>query len=127
MIDYTYPTNISINALLSNKYANKSGSTETDNWTIGFNKNAVTSIWVGYDDNKELDSKDYKYVKKIWANTMESYLKDKDNTWYKKPNNVIGVLVNPITGELSIEKDDKKKILYYINGSEPLSNTILLE
>lgn len=127
MIDYAYPTNISINALLSNKYANKSGSTETDNWTIGFNKNAVTSIWVGYDDNKKLESKDYKYVKKIWANTMESYLKDKDNTWYKKPNNVIGVLVNPITGQLSIEKDEKKKILYYINGSEPLSNVISLE
>ena len=127
MIDYTYPTNISINALLSNKYANKSGSTDTDNWTIGFNKNVVTSIWVGYDDNKKLESKDYKYVKKIWANTMESYLKDKDNTWYTKPNNVVGVLVNPISGELSTEKDDKKKILYYINGSQPLSKTILLE
>jgi len=127
MIDYAYPTNISINALLSNKYANKSGSTDTDNWTIGFNKNVVTSVWVGYDNNKKLESKDYKYVKKIWANTMESYLKDKDNTWYKKPNNVIGVLVNPISGQISIEKDEKKKILYYINGSEPLPNTISLE
>jgi len=127
MIDYAYPTNISINALLSNKYANKSGSTDTDNWTIGFNKNVVTSVWVGYDNNKKLESKDYKYVKKIWANTMESYLKDKDNTWYAKPNNVIGVLVNPISGQISIEKDEKKKILYYINGSEPLPNTISLE
>lgn len=126
MIDYAYPTNISINALLSHKYANKSGSTETDNWTIGFNKNIVTSVWVGYDDNKKLESKDYKYVKKIWATTMEKYLQDKDNTWYRKPNNVIGVLVNPITGKISTEKDDKKKILYYINGSEPL-NTITLK
>ena len=121
LIDYAYPTNISINALLSNKYAIKSGSTKTDNWVIGFNKNVVTSVWVGYDDNKDLETPDYKYVKKIWANTMEKYLKDKDNTWYLKPNNVVGVFVDPITGELANEKTKKRKIFYYIDGTEPMN------
>ena len=119
MIDYSYPTNISIKALLSNKYAIKSGSTDTDNWVIGFNKNAVMSIWVGYDDNSDLLSSDYKYIKKIWANTMEKYLKDKDNTWYSKPNDVVGVIVDPITGELPNENTKKKKIFYYLIGTEP--------
>ena len=119
LIDYAYPTNISIKALLSNKYAIKSGSTSTDNWVIGFNKNAVMSIWVGYDDNSELNSSDYKYVKKIWASSMEGYLKDKDNTWYEKPDNVVGVFVNPITGELADEATKKRKIFYYIEGTEP--------
>lgn len=119
LIDYAYPTNISINALLSNKYAIKSGSTSTDNWVIGFNKNVVTSVWVGYDDNTPLQSGDYKYVKKIWANTMEKYLKDKDNTWYEKPSNVVGVFVNPITGELANETTKKRKIFYYVKGTEP--------
>jgi membrane carboxypeptidase/penicillin-binding protein len=119
MIDYTYPTNISIKALLSNKYAIKSGSTSTDNWVIGFNKNVVTSIWVGNDDNSPITGNDYKYVKKIWANTMEKYLKDKDNTWYTKPDNIVGVFVNPITGELANESLKKRKIFYYIKGTEP--------
>ena len=119
LIDYAYPTNISIKALLSNKYAIKSGSTNTDNWIIGYNKNIVTSIWVGNDDNSDLIKDDYKYIKKIWANTMESYLKNKDNTWYEKPNNVIGVLTDPITGEIANEKTKKRKILYYIKGTEP--------
>ena len=119
MIDYAYPTNISIRALLSNKYAIKSGSTDTDNWVIGFNKNAVMSIWVGYDDNTNLKNDDYKYVKKIWANTMETYLKDKDNTWYDKPEMVVGVFVDPITGELATKDTKKKKIFYYIAGTEP--------
>ena len=123
MVDYAYPTNISIRALLSNKYAIKSGSTDTDNWVIGFNKNAVMSIWVGYDDNTNLIDNDYKYIKKIWANTMETYLKDKDNTWYDKPENIVGVLVDPITGSLSNEKTKKKKIFYYLIGTEP-SNTL---
>ena len=119
MIDYTYPTNISINALLSNKYAVKSGSTSTDNWMIGYNQNVVTSIWVGYDDNREMMTNDYKYVKKIWANTMEGYLKDKDNTWYSKPNNVVGVLVDPISGEIDEKSTKKRKVFYYISGTEP--------
>ena len=119
LIDYSYPTNISIKALLSNKYAIKSGSTSTDNWVIGFNKNVVTSIWVGNDDNSDLQSTDYKYVKKIWANTMEAYLKDKDNTWYTKPSSVVGVFVDPITGCLANEKTKKRKIFYYIEGTEP--------
>ena len=119
MVDYAYPTNISIRALLSNKYAIKSGSTDTDNWMIGFNKNAVMSIWVGNDDNTNLMTNDYKYIKKIWANTMETYLKGKDNTWYTKPNDIVGVFVDPITGKLADKKTKKKKIFYYLLGTEP--------
>ena len=127
MIDYSYPTNISINALLSNKYAVKSGSTSTDNWMIGFNKNIVTSIWIGYDDSKEMSGNDYKYAKKIWANTMEGYLKDKDNTWYTKPNNVIGVLVNPISGKPVKNNSTQKRILYYLKGTEPTGDEIVFD
>lgn len=127
MIDYSYPTNISIKALLSNKYAIKSGSTDTDNWVIGFNKNAVMSIWVGYDDNTKLLESDYKYIKKIWAKTMEEYLKDKDNTWYNKPNDVIGVFVNPITGNLANKETKKRKLFYYIIGTEPTNEEIVMK
>ncbi len=119
LIDYSYPTNISIKALLSNKYAIKSGSTNTDNWVIGFNKNVVTSIWVGNDDNSNIGGNDYKYVKKIWANTMEKYLENKDNSWYTKPNNVVGVFVDPITGTIANKNTKKRKIFYYLEGTEP--------
>ena len=121
MIDYNYPTNVSINAILANKYAVKSGSTSTDNWIIGFNKNVVTSVWIGYDDNKDLESNDYRYVKKIWAYTMEDYLKDKDNTWYNKPDNVVGVIVDPISGNIINSSNIKKKVLYYVIGTEPFN------
>ena len=127
MIDYSYPTNISIRALLSNKYAIKSGSTDTDNWVIGFNKNAVMSIWVGYDNNEPLKVNDYKYIKKIWANTMETYLKDKDNTWYSKPNDVIGVFVDPITGNIANDKTKKRKLFYYLIGTEPTNTEIVMK
>lgn len=118
-IDYNYPTLISLLPKISNKYAIKSGTTDTDVWIIGYNKNAVLAIWNGYDNNKKLDSGDNGYHKNIWIDTMEEYLKDKDNSWYELPKNVVGTLVNPVTGEISKEGDEKSKIFYFLKGTEP--------
>ena len=51
-IDYNYPTILSLAAKMSRKYAVKSGTTATDLWTIGYTPQAITSVWVGYDENK---------------------------------------------------------------------------
>ena len=76
-------------------------------------------IWTGYDDNRKIESGNGKIHKNIWINTMEGYLKDKDNSWYSIPDNVVGVLVNPITGELVNTESNKSKIFYYLKGTEP--------
>ena len=78
----------------------------------------------GYDDNKKIDSKDYSYHKNIWIDTMESYFKDKDTTWYNIPENVVGVIVNPITGLIADENDTKKEMFFYLKGTEPSSSTV---
>lgn len=121
MVDYNYPTCIGIAPKLTKKYAIKSGSTSNDSWTIGYNKDVLVGVWDGYDEGRELGSGDTKYSKNIWADTVESYLKDKETTWYSIPNNVVGVLVNPIDGGLATDKSIKKKILYFIKGTEPVT------
>ncbi len=118
-IDYNYPTALSIAAKLHHKIALKSGSTDTDSWSIGYNKDILCSVWVGYDDNRDIPLNDYKYVKSIFADSIEGYLKDKEDNWYEMPNNVVGVLTNPITGMPASESDTKKKIMYYVKGTEP--------
>ena len=118
-IGYNYPTVISLLPKITNKYAIKTGTTDTDMWIIGYNKNAVLSIWNGYDDNRDINKNDSGYHKNIWIDTMESYLSDKDNSWYEIPNNVVGCLVNPITGTLAKEGDTNSKIFYFLKGTEP--------
>lgn len=118
-IDYNQPTLLSIASKLSKKYAVKSGTTATDSWTIGYNPNVVTSIWIGYDDAKNLLKKDSVKAKNAWANTMEYYLNETDDVWYKKPPNVVGVLVDPINGSPIFNDKNKKRILYYLKGTEP--------
>ena len=48
---------------------------------------------------------------------MEKYFENyKKDTWYQMPNDVVGVAVNPITGDID---NGKKKIFYYLKGTEP--------
>lgn len=121
-IDYNYPTLISLLPSITHKYSIKSGTTDTDLLIMGYNKDAVLGIWNGYDNNKKIESKDYSYHKNIWIDTMEAYFKDKETTWYDIPSNVVGVLVNPITGIIANDNDTKKEMFFYIKGTEPTLN-----
>lgn len=118
-IDYNYPTAVNLASRMTHKYALKSGTTNTDNWYIGYNKDIVTAVWCGYDDSRELKSSEYKYAQNIWLNAIESYMQEKKDEWYDKPDNVVGVLVNPITGKPATDNDQKKIIMYYVKGTEP--------
>ena len=121
MIDYNYPTCGSLVNKITNKYAIKTGTTDTDSWTIGYNKDILIGVWNGYDDAKTIEMNAVKSSKSIWADAIEGYLKDKDTSWYDMPDNVVGVLVDPINGTLADNKTKKKKILYYIKGTEPIN------
>ena len=126
-IDYNYPTLISLLPKITHKYALKSGTTDTDMWIIGYNKNAVLSIWNGYDDNKKLTNEDNKYHKNIWIDTMENYLEGNNDNWYDIPKNVVGELVNPISGKVVSNDDNKAKIFYFLKGTESISQVSNLE
>lgn len=121
MVDYNYPTCGSLVNKITNKYAIKTGTTDTDSWTIGYNKDILVGVWNGYDDAKTIEMNAVKSSKNIWADAIEGYLKDKDTSWYDMPDNVVGVLVDPINGTLADNKTKKKKILYYIKGTEPIN------
>lgn len=120
-IDYNYPTAISLSGKLKHKYALKSGTTSGDNWNIGFNKNILCAVWVGYDDNKELIKNDYKHAQNIWYKTVEDYEDGmgEDDVWYEKPNNIVGVIVDPISGKPSVEAQKNNKLMYFLKGTEP--------
>ena len=120
-IDYNYPTALSLSSKLKHKYALKSGTTSSDNWNIGFNKNIVCAVWVGHDNNKELTTKDYKYAQNIWYKTVEKLEKDipEDDGWYDKPKNVVGLLVEPISGKVSNDTSKNTKLVYFLKGTEP--------
>ena len=119
LVDYNEPTCLSIRPKLTKTYALKSGSTDTDSLVVGYNKKYSLGVWIGYDDNRKLDPSDTKYARNIWADTMENYLRDKEDMWYDKPKNVNAVLVNPLNGYLATSNSKRKKFVYYLKGTEP--------
>ncbi|MCI5677440.1 MAG: PBP1A family penicillin-binding protein [Candidatus Faecisoma sp.] len=121
-IDYSYPTSYMMMNRITKKYGIKTGTTEVDHLIIGFNKDAVVSIWSGYDDNRKLLDVDSYNNKYMWSDIIEKYLKDKEEAWYDIPNNVVGVLVEPVSGKIATDKSKNKTIMYYIKGTEPSSD-----
>ena len=120
-IDYNYPTAINLASKLTHKYGLKSGTTNTDTWYIGFNNDVVTAVWAGYDDNRNIDKSDYKYVRDIWYKSIETYELGKEDTWYEMPDNISAVLVDPISGKPATDSSPKKKMMYFVKGTEPSS------
>ena len=123
-VDYNYPTCINIASKVSNKYSIKTGTTDTDHLIFGYNPEIVLGIWSGYDNNDDTYPEVSTNIKLAWIDTIENYFKKNKATWYKKPDNIVGVPVNPITGELNTNKNT---ILYYIKGTEPTTNNELDE
>ena len=121
-IDYNYPTAINLASKLTHKYGLKSGTTNTDTWYIGFNNDVVTAVWAGYDDNRNIDKSDYKYARDIWYKSIEAYELGKGEAWYEMPDNISAVLVDPISGKPATDSSPKKKMMYFVKGTEP-SNT----
>ena len=117
-VDYTTPTALTIASKFTNKYAIKTGSTNTDFWIVGYNKDALVMTWMGYDDNKYINSKVRTNSKKAWADIIEYVLKDVDTSWYETPKNVVAIPLDAVTGKTT--NDSKKAALYYyVKGSEP--------
>ena len=58
-------------------------------------------------------------VKSIWIDGIEGYLNGKEDVYYEIPDNVVGVLVDPTTGNIANNNSKHKRIVYYIKGTEP--------
>lgn len=110
-------TGSKISSMLSKKYAAKSGSTDTDNLMIGYNNKIVLGIWCGYDDNR-LINKDASFIKFLWADIIENYLKDysKKECWYETPSDVVSINVNPTKGTLAKNNEYSKRLYFNINN-----------
>ena len=116
--DYTTATASTIASKLSRKYAIKTGTTETDYWTVGYNKDDLMLVWIGYDNNKKF-TKNYSYINKnIWVDTMEEIQSDYENNWYETPENVVAIILDAVSGEVTTNAN-KAIIYYYLKGSEP--------
>lgn len=102
----SYPT--MLGKQTQKKTAVKSGTSNWDTWVVGFNPYYCIGIWNGYDDNRELEKKEFEWSKDIWKQCFNELMEDKQEVWYEKSNNIVEKKVNPISG-----KEDPDGSLYW--------------
>ena len=117
-VDYTTPTALNIASTLTHKYALKTGSTNTDYWIVGYNPDRLMMMWMGYDNNKEVNGNVRNNAKKIWALTIEESLSSINTTWYETPKNVVAIPLDAVTGKTT-NNQNKVALYYYVKGTEP--------
>lgn len=119
-ISYNYPTVMSIADDIKHTFSIKSGTTDYDYWCVGYNPNVLTMVWTGNDENKDLSSKYSKITKKIWINSMENYLGDSEDVWYETPENVVGTVLDAVSGKTA-KSSSKSALFYFLKGTEPMN------
>ena len=103
----------------------KTGTTNDvrDNWTIGYTPSIAIGVWVGNNDNSPMSvTSGIAGAAPIFNKVMTSYLKDKPDEKFKKPDNVIEKEIDKELGGLPQGTRPRKKEIF-IKGTQPNSTS----
>ncbi len=101
--------------------AGKTG-TSRDGWFAGFTSNLLCVVWVGFDDNRDLDLSGSAAAAPIWADfmiratTLPAY---KDVHEFVAPEGVMTVSIDPETLELATPQCPVTRDEVYVAGTAP--------
>ncbi|SDI59885.1 transglycosylase domain-containing protein [Alteribacillus bidgolensis] len=117
---YTSVTGRSISHLIDRPLAGKSGSTDYDSWMVGSAPQLTTAVWVGYDDNREMDhSNEGQISKRIWAQFMSEGLENELKMAFPPPEGIVKTEIDPETGLLGSEECGPARTVAFEKGTEP--------
>ena len=99
--------------------AGKTG-TSRDGWFAGYTPNLLCVIWVGFDDNRELDMEGAKSALPVWAEFMKRAAKihPAKRSFDPPPPGVVAVGIDPWSGLLTGPGCDSRQE-YFIDGTQP--------
>ncbi|WP_249029154.1 transglycosylase domain-containing protein [Tannockella kyphosi] len=83
---------------LDGTYAAKTGTTDYDSLTVGYNPSILTITWVGYDDNLELDDYSDRVISKSVVIDMLEKNASEDASWYTLSDTLEAIMIDPLTG-----------------------------
>ncbi len=104
--------------------AGKTG-TSHDGWFAGFTSRLVCIVWVGFDDNRELNLEGAHSALPIWAEFMKraAQLREYRNvTDFEPPDGVVSVEIDPLTGKLATPGCPNPRTEVFISGTQPIES-----
>ncbi|MGI8992588.1 MAG: transglycosylase domain-containing protein [Bryobacteraceae bacterium] len=101
--------------------AGKTG-TSRDGWFAGFTSDLLCVVWVGFDDNRELNLEGSKSALPIWAEFMKRAVAlGVGAKPFEKVKGIVGVNIDPDTGQLASDLCGPGRVEYFLAGTQPKS------
>lgn len=117
--DYSPATGVSIRSRMTHTYAAKSGSTNSDQWMIGYSPNVTVGVWNGYDQGKTLSGQsDTGSTKQVWIDFMESVHDGMPNEEFAAPSDIEGVVVDVASGKIANDGCPNEQRLVYMKADD---------
>jgi penicillin-binding protein 1B len=101
--------------------AGKTG-TSRDGWFAGFTSQLLCVVWVGFDDNHDLNLEGAKAALPIWTEFMKRALQlqaYKDTKPFKPPPGISSAQIDPESGMLATPNCASSRTEFFIAGTEP--------
>jgi penicillin-binding protein 1B len=108
-------------SLVHTAFAGKTG-TSRDGWFVGYTPNMVSAVWVGFDDNKELDLTGAESALPIWAEFMKGAIDLRPELGGKNfdiPQGIEFVQIDPTTGYLANVSCGQRETIAVTNYLSP--------
>jgi len=104
--------------------AGKTG-TSRDGWFAGYTSQLLCVVWVGFDDNSNLDLQGAFSAAPIWAEFMRralSFREYRDAEEFQVPNGIVTLEIDPASGMPATPNCPKTQTEVYIAGTEPVGS-----
>ncbi len=102
--------------------AGKTGTTNefTDAWFVGFAPNLAAGVWVGFDDNRSLGSRESggRAALPVWVSFMKNSLSLLPVVSFSIPENIVYARIDRDTG-LLVSEDEDGEVEIFVKGTEP--------
>jgi penicillin-binding protein 1B len=103
--------------------AGKTG-TSHDGWFAGYTSELLCIVWVGFDDNSQLDLEGAHSALPIWTEFMKralQYRAYRDARRFEAPDGIVSVQIDPESGMLATPQCPKTISEVYISGTQPVT------
>ena len=107
--------------------AGKTG-TSHDGWFAGFTSKLICVVWVGFDDNRELNLEGAHSALPVWAEFMKrahEHREYRNVSEFEAPAGVVSVPIDPASGQLATAACPKVRTEYFIEGTQPVETCSL--
>ncbi len=102
--------------------AGKTG-TSHDGWFAGYTSELLCVVWVGFDNNLDLDLEGAHSAAPIWAEFMKralQYREYRNTKRFESPAGIVSVMIDPESGMPANSSCPRSRAEVYIAGTEPV-------